>query len=155
VHRFVALFAFAAAVAAQPPAPPELYVLPMRAGLDQFLANHIAASQLYRVATDPKRATLFLTDRLGEPFEQKMQELFPAPKAPEESDAAASSAKEHDFPRGVFLSGTAKGNVFLVDAQSRQVLWSAYVKPKNTTPDELNRTARRIVERLLANQRGK
>lgn len=155
MHRFVALFAFAAALAAQAPEPPELYVLPMRAGLDQFLANHIAASHLYRVATDPKRATVFLTDRLGESFEQKMQELFPPPKSSEEPDAAGSSAKQHDVPRGVFLSGTAKGNVFLVDVQSRQVLWSAYVKPKNTTPDELNRTARRIVARLVASQRGK
>jgi hypothetical protein len=155
VHRFVALFALAAAVAAQAPEPPELYVLPMRAGLDQFLANHLAASRLYRVATDPKRAAVFLTDRLGESFEQKMQELFPPPKASEDPDTAGTATRQHDFPRGVFLSGTAKGNVFLVDAQSRQVLWSAYVKPKNTTPDELNRTARRIVERLVASRRGR
>jgi hypothetical protein len=38
--------------------------------------------------------------------------------------------------------------MFLVDLKTRTVLWSAYERPRNTTPDELNRTAKRIVDRL-------
>jgi len=41
-----------------------------------------------------------------------------------------------------------KGVIFLVDAKSRQVLWSTYEPPKSTVGKELDRTAIAIVDRL-------
>ncbi|MGB7759341.1 MAG: hypothetical protein WBL61_05900 [Bryobacteraceae bacterium] len=42
----------------------------------------------------------------------------------------------------------ARGTVFLVDAKSRQVLWSTYDPPKDFAGKEMNRTASDIVSRL-------
>jgi len=46
------------------------------------------------------------------------------------------------------LSGRGRGTVFLVDVKSRQVLWSAFEKPKSSAPRELDQTAGRIVKLL-------
>jgi hypothetical protein len=51
--------------------------------------------------------------------------------------------------------GGGKGTLFLVDAHSRAVLWSVYEKPKSTSPDELDRTAKRVVTRLKQDLAGK
>jgi len=42
----------------------------------------------------------------------------------------------------------ARGTVFLVDAKSRQVIWSVYAPPKDFAGKEMNRTASDIVSRL-------
>jgi hypothetical protein len=42
----------------------------------------------------------------------------------------------------------ARGTVFLVDAKSRQVIWSIYQPPKDFEGKEMNRTASDIVSRL-------
>jgi hypothetical protein len=42
----------------------------------------------------------------------------------------------------------ARGTVFLVDAKSRQVIWSIYAPPKDFAGKEMNRTAFDIVSRL-------
>ena len=42
----------------------------------------------------------------------------------------------------------ARGTVFLVDAKSRQVIWSIYAPPKDFAGREMNRTASDIVSRL-------
>jgi hypothetical protein len=44
--------------------------------------------------------------------------------------------------------GRAKGTVFLVDAKSRQVIWSVYQPAKGGTPKEMDRTAIDIVSRI-------
>ncbi|MBS1854098.1 MAG: hypothetical protein JST11_01930 [Acidobacteria bacterium] len=44
--------------------------------------------------------------------------------------------------------GRAKGMVFIVDAKSKQVIWSAYALPKSTSSRELDRTASDIVSRI-------
>ena len=114
-----------------------LYVLPMSGGLDQHLANRINESGLFQVVTDPKKAELAFTDQVGQPFEERLNALFPPPAGGAKADLRPGSS----FSR-------SKGTVFLVDIATRQVLWSAYEKPKNTTPDELDRIARRIVDGL-------
>jgi len=53
------------------------------------------------------------------------------------------------------LYGRSRGTVFLVDVQSRRVLWSSYEKPKNTSPHELDRAAERIVKLMKADFEGK
>ena len=42
----------------------------------------------------------------------------------------------------------ARGTIFLVDAKSRQVIWSIYAPPKDFAGKEMNRTASDIVSRL-------
>jgi hypothetical protein len=51
--------------------------------------------------------------------------------------------------------GGGRGTLFLVDAHSRAVLWSVYERPKRTSPDELDRTAKRVVDRLKKDLAGK
>ena len=47
-----------------------------------------------------------------------------------------------------------KGTVFLVDAKSRQVVWSVYQLPKGSSAKELDRTASDIVSRLKRDLKG-
>jgi hypothetical protein len=49
-------------------------------------------------------------------------------------------------PSGTF--GRSRGTVFLVDRAANRVIWSTYVLPRSRRPDELNRVADQIVERL-------
>lgn len=53
-----------------------------------------------------------------------------------------------DRPGSMGISGRGKGTIFLVDVKSRQVLWSAFEKPRSSSAGELDRTAERIVKRL-------
>jgi hypothetical protein len=124
------------------------------------------------VVTDPKLADTFFTDRIGESLQSKLEEIF-APPAPEKAapadkpEPAAAKASKADKdkapPTNPLLTETvnklaapgasnsfsrAKGTVFLVDAKSRQVVWSVYQLPKGSSAKELDRTASDIVSRL-------
>ena len=146
-----------------------VYVLSMSKGLDQYLANRLASDHLFQVVTDPKLADTFLTDRVGESLQAKLEEIFPpppsekpAPKPDKEKDKDASSnpmladtvnklaavGTTNSFSRG-------KGTVFLVDAKSRQVVWSVYHLAKGSSAKELDRTASDIVSRLKRDLKGK
>jgi hypothetical protein len=114
-----------------------VYLLPMSGGLDQHLANRINESGLFQVVTDPKKAGAVFTDQVGASFEERLNALFPQ---------AAGGVKAETGPTSSFSRG--RGTIFLVDIETREVLWSAYETPKNTTPDELDRIARRIVDEL-------
>ena len=119
-----------------------VYLLPMANGLDQYLANRIAASGVFQVVADPKKADAIFTDKLGEEFEARLNELFPPPAEKKESTTAA------DQPLRSSSFGRGKGTIFLVETSSRSVVWSAYEPPRNTTPHELDRTAQRLVDSL-------
>jgi hypothetical protein len=134
------------APAAKPPAPAPVapvsnagirtvYVMPMAGGLDQHLADHITRDHVYQVVTDARIADAFLTDKIGSAFEQKMAELFP-------------SASNANAGRGGLKSIGSRGTIFLVDAKSRQVVWSDFEKPVDTTPEALSREADRITKKL-------
>lgn len=158
---FIALVVSAGA---QVPATHSVYLFPMANGMDQYLANRLTSEGVFQVAADPSRADAVFTDRLGEAFERHMEELFPAEKPPapkpEPKQAAEEGEKEDGKeeaeapatteagPPRITSFSRARGNVFLVDIKTRAVIWSAYERPKNMTPDELNRTAKRIVDRL-------
>lgn len=133
-----------------------VYLLPMANGLDQHLANHLTRQGLVQVVADPARADAILTDRLGKPFEQKLDELYPEPRPAAESkpkeeaddtDAAGMDLKVTPMERPSSF-GRGKGTVFLVHRGSRAVVWSTYERPRRTTPDELDRSARRVTEQL-------
>src|ERR1700677_3903765 len=57
-----------------------VYILPMRSGLDQFLANRLTNGGVFRVVTDPKLADAVLTDHIGETFEAQLEEMIPDPE---------------------------------------------------------------------------
>lgn len=126
-----------------------VYILPMGSGMDQFLANRLARFGKMQVVADPQHADAILTDRLGEPFEKKLDELYPPPADPKKAVAdedATGTLKDEQPPVRAFSRG--RGNFFLVDRKSRNVLWSTYELPRNGSPAELNRTAERVVNNL-------
>jgi hypothetical protein len=136
-----------------------VYILAMTGGMDQFLANQITASGVFQVVTDPKNADAIITDRLGESFESKLKELYPppapptpAPAPPADDDKKADGKKNAlDLGAGaqrVNAGGRGKGNLFIVDRKSRNVLWSVFEPAKDTTPGELSKTAEKVVKRL-------
>ncbi|MEO8125623.1 MAG: hypothetical protein ABJF23_04430 [Bryobacteraceae bacterium] len=152
-----------------------VYILPMSGGLDQYLAKSLTQHRLYQVVTDPKIADAIFTDRLGEPFEKKMLELYPPPPPPEKpADKSAKDEKQDDKDEKkrakdkekesvvkeeplVRMGGFSRnrGNVFLVERTSKKVIWSLYKRPKSTAPDEMNRIAESIVSDLQRDVTGK
>ncbi len=155
----------AAPAPAQQPAPVTLaslrrvLVLPMANGIDQYIANRITNLHVVEVVTDPKLADAVLTDHIGQGFQERMAQLYEAPKAPaakakpETTDQSGQNTFVSAFataapPPQVTSWGRGKGNVFLVGVGVRQVLWSAYERPEDNTSGQLDRTAIRIVNRL-------
>lgn len=155
-----------------------VYLLPMAKGLDQYLANRLANDGMFQVVTDATKADAIFTDRIGEGFEQKMDELFPPPEPPKVEEKkeekkteanASGDAKSHDQKPtdargdvgpadeplnklakvgGMGGFSRSKGTVFLVNTKTRQVLWSAYEPPKDGTDKQLDHTASLLVGRL-------
>jgi len=139
----------------------KVYVMPMPRGMDQYLANRLAAEHVFEVVTDPKLADAVFSDRVGEGLESQLDELKP-PKDPvvkpaeltrtaTPGDAISSfteTANKLSNPALSSAFGHARGTVFLVDTKSRAVVWSTYDPPKGMTGKELNHTASDIVSRL-------
>lgn len=142
-----------------------VYVLSMARGLDQHLANRLTNGHVFQVVTDPKLADVILTDQIGAGFQEKLETISPTPE-PEKPAAPAKDEKadaEPVAPTNPFLEepqnkvampgtsssfGRTRGVVFLVDAKSRQVLWSTYDPARSATAKDLDRTASDIVDRL-------
>lgn len=123
----------------------KVYLLPMRASLDQYLASYVTSQRIFEVVADPKRADAIFTDRLGESFEKRVSELL------KEKDQEAAKT---ETPRGEGMSASrTAGTIFLVEPKSMTVLWSVYQPPKNLTREEVDACARRIV-RDLATEKG-
>ena len=153
-----------------------VYILAMGSGMDQFLANQLTKAGIFEVVIDPKSADAIVTDNVGEQFEKKLDDLYPPPpKAPLQAKSATdatkpaadagstvdvgdsspdgkpSSKEAVDFSGGgnrINSIGRGKGNYFVVDRNSRAVLWSIYERPKNSSPGELTKTAGKVVQRL-------
>jgi hypothetical protein len=133
IPAFFAMLAFA-----QYAGPKTVYILPMAAGLDQYVAQCLTRDHVMQVVADPKTAEVFMTDRLGEAFERKMKEIHPD-----------GDKKSDDTARYTFQTTRPRGTIFLVDAKSRQVLWSDYQKPPRSNSDsDLNRAAEQISRKL-------
>lgn len=120
-----------------------VYLLPMSNGMEQYLANHLQAGSTYVVVTDPQAADAIFTDNVGPAFEKKMAELYPVVSEEEED---AEIQKGDPVPSSTFRRG--RGVVFLVERQSRQVVWSTFEKPRDARPTSLDKTAKQIAERL-------
>jgi hypothetical protein len=140
-----------------------VYLLKMQKGFDQYLANCLTNEHLFQIVTDPKLADAIWTEQIGEGFEAKMSELFPPPE-PEAKPEKPEKAAKGDEPSAVEMLGDtvnklaspassgsfgrAKGTLFLVDAKSKEVVWSTFDLPKDSTSKQLDRTANDIVSRL-------
>ena len=48
-----------------------------------------------------------------------------------------------------------RGNIFLVNRKTRDVLWSFYGSPGDTTPNSMRRTASKITAKLAQSIKGK
>lgn len=159
VMKLIVLAAFACSIAAGAGNPQLLqvhsvYILPMGSAMDQFLANRLTRLGKMQVVADPRHADAILTDRLGEPFEKKLDELYPPPveetadeKDTDDEPAAGLTLKDQEPVRRASFS-RGRGTFFLVDRKSRNVLWSTYERPRSSAADELNRTAERVVNNL-------
>jgi hypothetical protein len=141
-----------------------VYVLPMPHGLDQYLANRLTNEHDFQIVTDAKLADAVLTDRIGANLQAQLSELLPAPpekvepKADEKTDdkdakksgSSIAEAMSKSGGRPMISSvGASKGTVFLVDTQSRQVVWSVFAPAKDSSSKELDRTASDIVSRIM------
>src|SRR5712692_6583605 len=90
-----------------------VYLMPMSRGLDQYLAQKLAAGGRFQVVTDPLKADAFFTDRIGSNFEESLSELL-EPKA---------VAAKQDDPSSTYVRAAmqplsrGKGNIFLIDRQ--------------------------------------
>jgi hypothetical protein len=132
-----------------------VYILPMSGGMDQFLSNRLTTMGVFQVVTDPQKADALITDRICETFQAKLDELYPPPAPPKpvkDEKSAKDDKKKDDLSAGpvTHLSSfnTGKGNFFIVDRKSRNVLWSVYERSANSTPSELTKTAEKVVKRL-------
>src|SRR6202034_2549821 len=97
---------FAALACAQYAGPKTVYILPMAAGLDQYLAQWLTKDHIMQVVANPKAAEVVMTDRLGEAFEQKLNQIHP------DSDKKSDDTAPHTF-----RSTNPQGTIFLVDAK--------------------------------------
>jgi len=148
---------FAATLSAVAASNPELgeiktvYILSMPSGLDQFLAIRLTAGSILQVVTDPKKADAIFTDRIGAGLEQKLDELYgEKPKDPDKEKESATAVRSTMQP----LS-RGRGAIFLVERKTRNVIWSVYERPKNSTSDEMHHVADRIATRLDKDRKGK
>jgi hypothetical protein len=87
-----------------------------------------------------------------------MDELFPPPEPPakaekkdaEEQQSAAAILGDtvNKLSNPPSTLSRARGTVFLVDAKSKEVVWSTYEAPKDSSSRQMDRTANDIVSRL-------
>ncbi len=135
-----------------------VYLLPMSNGLDQYLAAQLTSGSVLQVVTDPKNADAVLTDHLGQSFEDTLADLYNPKPTPSEK-AADKADKTEDtgatYARSGMQGQKGRGNIFLVNRKTRDVLWSFYQSPGDKTPNGMRRTASKISAKLAQSIKGK
>jgi hypothetical protein len=146
----LSLLACSALSAADPSSAQPIYFWSMQSALDQYLAEQAAAAGTVTVTVDPKMAKSIMTDRIDRTFLDAMDELFPV--AGREEPVKKDESIEGDFqiarPKNR-PKGTPRGTLFLVDVQTRQVIWSTFLGDFDTRPENLHREAQKVIERLI------
>jgi hypothetical protein len=130
-----------------------VYLLPMTYSLDQFLAIRLTKGGILQVVTDPKLADAVLSEHVGTALEEQMKLLYGEKKNdPDNKDTEKGTSSF----AGPMAGGTrSKGAVFLVDRKTRNVIWSDYVRPTSSAPDELNHVANKIAAQLEKDKKSK
>jgi hypothetical protein len=131
-----------------------VYVLPMASGLDQFVAIKLTTGSVMQVVTDPRKADVVLTDAIGAAFEGKLDELYGQKSKSDDKDGKNGKDSMNGSSR-ISPASRGKGAIFLVDRKTRDVVWSTYVKPGGSAPDDLNRIAGEIASKLDKDRKGK
>jgi hypothetical protein len=135
-----------------------VYIMPMAGGLDQYLALRLTTGNVMQVVTDPLKADVVLTDRVGAGFDDQWKELYPPPPAPKSADQDKSKDKDDLFtlqrPSSQPLA-RSRGAIFLIDRSTRNVIWSTYARPKSAGPDDMNHVADQIAKELAKARKGK
>jgi hypothetical protein len=121
-----------------------VYLMPMSRGLDQYLAQRLAAGNRFQVVTDPTKADAFFTDRIGSNFEESLTQLLEPKSIVEKKDDSTQTYK----PPAMQPLSRGKGNVFLVDRQSHAIIWSAFAPAKGTDVNELSKIAEHLADQL-------
>jgi hypothetical protein len=145
------VLALGAASAADLASATSVYIMPMTGGIDQYLALRLTSGNVMQVVTDPQKADVVLTDRIGSGFDDRWKELYPPPAPPKTDDKDKDKGKDEVFAvqRGASQPiSRGRGAYFLIDRQTRNVIWSTYARPKSGTPDDVNRTADQIAKEL-------
>lgn len=141
-----------AAMAANLDSVHTVYVLPMAHGLEQYIANTLTQEHVFVIVTDPKLADAVLTDHVGVSLQEKLDEMLKPPEPADKSDAPKGSlvdpANKVANPANSASISRSHGTIFLVGTKSREVVWSIYELPKNSTSKESDRIASDIVSRL-------
>ena len=126
-----------------------VYLLPMSGGLDQYLAIRLTTGSVLQVVTDPQKADAIFTDRIGSGLEETLAELYnEKSKDKSKDDLGSGTPIMRPIARG-------RGTIFLVDRKTRDVLWAATERPKNSTSDEIEHAADRIAGKLAKSLKGK
>jgi mannose/fructose-specific phosphotransferase system component IIA len=124
----------------------------MANALDQYLAQQLTSRSLMKVVTDPQKATLVFTDRLGASLEQTMADLYGTkPKGGETAEDDPSKP----FTRSASQGQRGRGTIFLVDRNSGTVVWSDFEDPQYPSPDAMKQTAAHISGKLAHWVKGK
>ncbi len=132
-----------------------VYVLPMSNGLDQYLAAQLTSGSVLQVVTDPHKADAVLTDHLGQSFEETLADLYGNKPAPSDKAADKTEDTGATYARSGMQGQRGRGNVFLVNRKTHDVLWSFYESPGDKTPNGMRRTASKISAKLAQSIKGK
>jgi hypothetical protein len=147
--KFLVLSLLMAAIvpAAQLKDVKSVYFYPMPGGFDQHLARWIVQDHLYQVVTDPKLADAVFTNQISTGFLYKLDHINTPPPPANNSGSTSTLPTNVEAPHeSTFLS--AKGTLFLVDAKSKQVVWSYFEQPKSSTAVTLDKRAKKVVQQL-------
>ncbi len=125
-----------------------VYILPMAGGMDQYLALWLTQNRVLQVVTDPARADVILTSRIGENFRDALDELY-KPKPAENKDSKDQNTITDGYARpNMQPLSRARGTVFLVERSTGDVLWSGFEEPGSGDLKDVDRSAKRLVEEL-------
>ncbi len=120
----------------------KVYLMPMGAGLDQYLAETITREGVFTVVVDPKQADAVWSERIDAKLAAALDEMRP----PAKSEAVKKEGGSDQAPRRA--AGSPRGTLFLVEVASRQVLWSTFRPIEDTSPKALHRLAQEVIKSL-------
>ena len=132
-----------------------VYVLPMSNGLDQYLAGQLTSGSVLQVVTDPQKADAVLTDHVGQSFEETLAELYNNKPAAGDKAGDKTDDTSQTFTRSGRQGQNGRGNIFLVNRKTHDVMWSFFEAPGDRTPNGMKRTAARISAKLAQSIKGK
>lgn len=126
-----------------------VYIVEMSNALHQHIASRLTSAGVLWVVPEPTSADAVLTYTIDDAFWSWLGKTYaPASRSEEKKPSSPSPVYGAGFRPDPISSDRYRGNIFLVDPRSRMILWSTYQLPKNSSSNELDRTASRITLQL-------